>query len=211
MSKRILTVLAPVLAIMAFAVLPAMAQADEIQASGTNETFSATSGNLTTSIAGGANIECTTSTLVFQRQSATQALVVGGSFQGHTGEEQYCQTSIPDIYADIQTNAGTVGWQLHLEGGGMATLQGLAGRIDFTAHYYRKNQSTGVYTPIGQCQFKAPTAGVQISYGYGANPGIETSGTEFEAEETEVIGESGLCANGTLAGSFTTSNLTIDE
>jgi len=125
MRKKILTVLAPVLAIMAFAVLPAMAQAQTLQINGSPAGFGdeiqAFSSNLTSESALG-NYECEENDLNIFMTGNLTGQVNGGYFQNSGGGP----CSLGELEVTSTTNAGTVGWRVQLEAGQQGTLEPIA-------------------------------------------------------------------------------------
>lgn len=115
MSKKILTVLAPVAAIVAFMALPALAQATQVQCGGSECANGATirgqSSNLVTTTNEGATISCTGSTF-----TGTVTNNQGETIQGSITSDTLSGCSTKGLTAHITTNASAANpWSLHVQ------------------------------------------------------------------------------------------------
>jgi hypothetical protein len=202
MRKKILTVLAPVLAIMAFAVIPAMAQATPlVQLNGESaagHTIQATSSNLTTHLESG-NLECTNNDLSVFMQSGSFGDVTGGGFTNAEGGP--CAVGGSSNVVDIITNANE-GWGVNFN---VATDQGAlvsAHGIQFTAQYQDEEEVS-----LKTCRYVATA--VPFTYNQQVEPTTLTvEQTEFAREEPSDVG---CDATASLDGSFTVANVKIDD
>lgn len=205
MSRKVLTVFAPMLAAISFVVLPAIAQAAEFQAVA-GEDVKASSNNLVFTANSGAAIECTDSQLQGDVLNITEVQIQSGYF-GASPKNDLCKTNAVDgegnkIDAQISTN---------LQGGGIMpeihwTLQEekVDGPIKFEAQLF--DQIMGVAVDIATCEYEAPE--IPITVGGGLNPAITIgAGAAF----TKVAGMNNPCGTaGSLTGGFSTKGLEVD-
>ncbi len=191
MRKKILTVLAPVLAIMAFAVLPAMAQAStpNLQINGSSAglggELQATSANLKTQTALG-NLRCGINDLNIFLFSNHHGAVNGGGFEE-------CEIEGAGVPVDITTNAG-LGWQVIFNENDEGEVKplaaaegGAAENIAFTAQIQNGEEES-----LKTCTFTR--ASVPFTYNQGADLVITV--------KANTVFNGGACGNGTLEGSF---------
>jgi len=175
MRKKILTVLAPVLAIMAFAVLPAMAQA-----STPNLQINGSSAGL------GGELQATSANLNIFLFSNHHGAVNGGGFEE-------CEIEGAGVPVDITTNAG-LGWQVIFNENDEGEVKplaaaegGAAENIAFTAQIQNGEEES-----LKTCTFTR--ASVPFTYNQGADLVITV--------KANTVFNGGACGNGTLEGSF---------
>jgi hypothetical protein len=161
MSKKILTVLAPVAALIAFMVVPAIAQATSLQAPagiplGVGGAVKGQSVNLVTDQANGHHLECAHSEF-----NGTVASTGGEDVTGNITSSAFshpCATNVSNVTADITTNtSSTAPWKLQLqqpEASGQVTghiLPNAAGGfVKFTAQLQLFESFD-----VGTCNFRA--------------------------------------------------------
>jgi len=200
-------VLAPVVAIMAFAVLPAMAQASQpvVQVNGAGaagQQIKAQSGTLETQ-ANGVIIACEHSELNFVMTSNEQGIVEGGQFSGggNADHPSACATNV-GLNADITTNASANNpWIVHFyaeDEGNVQAQGGNPGTISFTAQL----QTTGQVS-VATCTFTAP----EVPFTYTQSPeDLQITVAPETAFFEEVCGGE-PAGEGELHGDFTTSSV----
>jgi hypothetical protein len=189
MGKKILTVFAPVLAIMAFGVMPAMAQAaQKLQIGGGlavfGSTIQASSSNLKFQ-SNFINVECSNNDLNIFMQNNLAGTVVGGGFTGPGGAP--CGTNNAAVKVDISTNAAA-GWAIVFGENDEGALVGPAG-IQFTAQL-QDNAANDIAT----CNYIAES----VPFSFNQNKDLElTINSEFGLQEGS---SEGCSETGTLEG-----------